>query len=61
MPWMSRWPRKIPRQTSTANTEDAGIDSLLAQAEYIMNNPDEFVGENESAEVELAVCDKACV
>ena len=45
---------KIPRQTSTANTEDADVDQLLAQAAYIMGNPDEFLTE-ESVAVEAEI------
>jgi hypothetical protein len=49
-----------PRQTSTAKeTEDAELDQLLAQADYIMRNPDEFLTESvetvAQAEVEEAV------
>lgn len=37
-----------PRQTSTANeAEDESVNALLAQAEYIMQNPDEFLVEAE--------------
>jgi len=33
--------------TSTANAEDESVNALLAQAEYIMQNPDEFLVEAE--------------
>jgi hypothetical protein len=42
-------------RTSTANTvateeSDASVDRLLAQAAYIMENPDEFVASEGSVE-----------
>lgn len=37
--------------TSNANAEDESVNALLAQAEYIMQNPDEFLVE---AEIETA-------
>lgn len=51
MPWMSRWPRKNSRQTSTDNTEDATTAAMLAEATYIANNPEEFLGMEDSIEV----------
>jgi hypothetical protein len=52
---------KLPIKTSTANTVDAEVDasveSLLAQADYIINNADEFLTEGGAlvAETEAAV------
>lgn len=34
-------------KTSNANAEDESVNALLAQAEYIMQNPDEFLVEAE--------------
>ena len=40
---------KLPVKTSTANTVeaevDADIENLLAQAEYIFSNPEEFLAD----------------
>lgn len=48
MPEMSRWLRYQSRHTSNANeAEDESVNALLAQAEYIMQNPDEFLVEAE--------------
>ena len=58
MPWMSRWPRKSSRHTSTANAEDESVNALLAQAAYIMQNPDEFLVEAE-VEAQAEVVDEA--
>ena len=44
MPGMMVGPVKPP-STSTANTEDESVNTLLAQASYIMQNPDEFLVE----------------
>jgi hypothetical protein len=53
---------KLPIKTSTANTAvdaevDASVESLLAQADYIINNADEFLTEGGAlvAETEAAV------
>jgi len=57
MPWMSRWPRKTPRQTSTADeaTDTLNIESLLAEATEIIRNPDAILVQFEETEVlELA-------
>ena len=49
MRWMSRWPAKIPRHNSNADDNIIDIEALLAQAEAIKDNPDEFL----PVEVEL--------
>lgn len=49
----------ITRHTSTANVEDESADALLAQAAYIMQNPDEFLVEAEEAAPAAEVVDEA--
>jgi hypothetical protein len=39
---------KLSRQ----NINDADIDALLAQADYILNNPDEFLADLDEVETE---------
>jgi len=41
MPWLISWPRK--KLIKKLNAEDNTSD-LLAEAEYIFNNADEFLG-----------------
>lgn len=55
MPWMSRWPRKSPRQKSNADeANDRDIAALLEQAEAIKDNPDNVLAVNFSPVVEFA-------
>lgn len=55
MPWMSRWPRKSPRQKSNADeANDRDIAALLDQAEAIKDNPDNVLAVNFSPVAEFA-------
>lgn len=54
MPWMSRWPRKTPRQKSNADeANDPEFAALLEQAEAIKDNPDNVLAVNFSEAAEL--------
>lgn len=51
MPWLISWPRK--KLIKKLNAEDDTSD-LLAEAEYIFNNADEFLGGVEEESYALA-------
>jgi len=60
MQWMSRWPLKIPRHKSNAEDQnDSKLESLLAEAAFLMNHASEFILDEDEDTVQCPTAELA--